>query len=188
MKRPVLTFGILSGAVIFGYSMILFLIYGDIATVGTKNLQMMEMLGFLRYLILLLGIVMAVIAYRRGTSGPIGYKRAFLTGFYTASIIALFVGMMEFVYVAFLDPNFYEHYGALMLEVKKQAGAPAAELAALQQEMQTFSWIANPWMTGIFYIGLTAVAGTIIALITAIFGRRKDGPSFSGAVPIDQPA
>src|SRR3954466_86605 len=129
MKRAVLTFGILAGVLIIAYMIVLFLIFGDFGNIKPENQGLMGVLGYLRYLILMLGIAMAIVTFRKETPGPISYKRAFLTGLYATLIIALFVGAMEFIYMAFLDPHFVEHYTKAMMEGMKQSGASAAEIA-----------------------------------------------------------
>jgi hypothetical protein len=175
MKRAALTFGILAGALIFAYMFVLFLIFGDFGNVKPEDMVVTSVLGYLRYLILLLGITMAILTFRKETPGPIGYKRVFLTGLYATLIVALFVGAMEFVYMAFLDPHFVEHYTTVMMEGMKKSGASAAEMAARRRELDNFAWMSNPWATGVFYFSETTVIGTIFTLVAAIFGRRKEG-------------
>jgi hypothetical protein len=127
--------------------------------------------------VLLLGVVMAMVAYRRGTSGPLSYRSLITVGVLVALITAVFVGLMEYTYIAFINPDFYEQYGRMMTEGMRAKGASAAELAATRQEQESYAWMANPLMAGLFYFLETAVIGTILSLIGAPFLRRPEGAS-----------
>lgn len=179
MKRTVLTFGITAGVLIFAYSMLVLAIMGDFAKMTPKDLTMSYVLGYLRYVLLLLGVTMGMVAYRKNIAGPISYGRAFKVGLLIALVTGVFVGGMEATYIAY-NPDFYDQYARLMVESKKAEGAGEAELEKVRQEQADYQWMATPGMTGIFYFFETAVIGTIISLIAARFARRKEGDSLPG--------
>jgi hypothetical protein len=180
MKRTILIFGAMAGALIFAYTYLTLAIVGDFAQATPKDLEMAQWLGYIRYLLLLLGVAMAMITYRRNTPGPIGYGRSFVVGLLVALVIALFVGAMEYSYVAFTNPHFYEQYAKLMIEGMKQKGASAADLEAFRKEQESYAWMTNPIATGAFYFVETAVIGTIFSLILALFIRRGDNTIIPG--------
>jgi hypothetical protein len=182
MKKMVLTFGTLAGVVIFAYSMIVFTMIGDFSKITPNQLTLASWLGYLRYLILVLGIVMAMLAYRKSIAGPVEYSRVFLVGMLVAVVTAVFVGLMEYSYMAFINPGFIDQYISITQDAMRQKGSTQAEINATLAEMKNFEWMRNPLLTGLFYFVETSVVGTILSLIAAIFTRRTDADS-SNATP-----
>lgn len=190
MKKTVLTFGVLAGVIILVYTYATFLVLGDFDTMSQNDLMMAEVLGHLRYLLLLLAIVMAMVTYRKNTAGPIGYGTIFLVGFLVALVTSFFVGLLEYVYVGFINPEFFDQYAKLTLEGMQAKKASAAEIEAMLKQQEAFSWMRNPILCGLFYFGWTSVVGTVMALIAAFFLRRKKGASPIEGDPrmVNQPA
>lgn len=190
MKKTVLTFGIMAGVIIIAYTFVTLLILGDFGKMTPKDLAAAEALGYIRYLILLLGVVMAMVTYRKNVAGPISYGRALRVGVLVAVVTALFVGAMELTYVAFINPEFYDQYAKLTASAMQARGASAAEIAETQSQLQSMQWMTSPGMTGLFYFVETAVIGIILSLIAAIFIRRKEGesPAEGGRSMVNQTA
>jgi len=172
MKKTAITFGLLSGLIIIIYSAAVFIHFGDFAKMTSQDLSKVEMLGYLRYLILLLTIVFAIRYFKKQAGDAVTFKPLFLAGLYTAFIVALLVGLMEATYML-INPDFMEQYGELVTNRMKEQGASAAALAEHQKEMDNFKWMANPAAMGIFYFLETAVIGTVISLIVALIARTK---------------
>lgn len=64
MKKPVLTFGVLAGAIIAIYSLAVLAYVGDFSSVSPETFRTVEILGYLRYVILLLGVFFAIRTFR----------------------------------------------------------------------------------------------------------------------------
>src|SRR6185295_17218752 len=126
MKNMALKFGLIAGGIIFAYSYVVFFVLLDFSTMTPKDLEMAQWFGFIRYIVLLLGVIMAMIADRRSVTGPMSYGRSFRVGLLVALVTAVFVGLMEYLYVAFANPEFYNQFAALTLEGMKKSGATAA--------------------------------------------------------------
>jgi hypothetical protein len=174
MKKLVLTFGTLAGVIIFVYSMIVFTVIGDFSKITPNQLALASWLGYIRYLVLVLGIIMAMIAYRKSVAGTIEYSRVFLVGMLVAVVTAVFVGLMEFSYLTFVNPDFIEQYMKVTMEAMRQDGKTQAEMNKTLAQMESFGWMRNPILTGLFYFVETSIVGTILSLIAAIFTRRTE--------------
>ncbi|HEU4471412.1 MAG TPA: DUF4199 domain-containing protein [Flavisolibacter sp.] len=172
MKRTALSFGLLSGAIIIVYSAAIFIFFGDFSKISLPDLEKVEKLGYLRYLILLLTVIFAIRHFKKQLGGQGSFKQLFLAGIYTSLVVALLVGLMEFVYML-INPGFMEQYGSLMSERLKAGGASAAEIAAHEQQMASYKWLANPAAMGVFYFLETAVLGTIMSVIVALVKKTK---------------
>lgn len=176
MKRTVLAFGAIAGGIVILYSVILFAILGDPARMSMKDLQMAEALGYIRYLVLLLGVVMAMIAFRRRTPGPIPYTRMLLLGVSVAAVTAVLVGGLELAY-AVANPDFYDQYSRLAEESMRAGGASDADVKVFQEHQQDFAFMKNPLVMGAFYFVETFLVGSLFALVAALFTRRQEGAS-----------
>ena len=171
MKKTVLSFGLAAGLIIILYTAAVFLAYGDFAKISVADLNKIEMLGYLRYLILLLTVIFAVRYYKK-QSGIATFKRLFLAGFYTALVVALLVGLMEAVYML-MNPDFMDQYAELTTRSMMESGASAEKIEAYKTEIAQYSWMSNPVNMGLFYFLETAILGTIMALIVAFFSKEK---------------
>lgn len=176
MKKLTLQFGLVAGLVIVGYSLVVMLLFGNIAKLSPKEFQMVEVLGFLRYIILLLAVFLAMRAVRKMPETNPGFWPVVRTGILVALVIALLVGLMEFGYIL-SNPEFYDQYGEMYLSRMKADGAPEAEIAAAQQQIEDYAFMANPVVSGVFYFIETALVGSVAALIMGIFLRKKAEPS-----------
>ena len=127
-----LTFGLLSGLIIILYSSLVFLVFGDFSKMSGDDLARVEMLGYLRYLILLLTIVFALRYYKKQHGAP-GFKDLFLAGLYTALVVALLVGLMEMVYML-ANPGFMDQYAELTTKRMAEEGANTEKIAAYKQK------------------------------------------------------
>ena len=172
MKKIVLTFGILSGLIIIIYSAAVFLVFGEFSKMSDADFNKVEKLGYLRYIILLLTIIFAVLSFKKQNGGKGSFKQLFLAGFYTALVVGLLVGLMELVYIM-MNPNFMQEYSARMETMLRQGGASAEKLASHRSEIESMKWMANPVGMGVFYFIETSVLGTVIAVLTALIARTK---------------
>lgn len=172
MKKPVLVFGLLASGVIFFYSFVVFMVFGDWDNMTPRNLQVLTVFGYLRYLILIIAVFLAMRAFRKDAISP-NYMGVVKIGLLVTLIIAVFIGIGECIYIA-LNPDFMDKYGAVHIRSLQAEGATPEQITAYQQELESFSFMKNPFFTGIFYFFETFIIGAIITLIFGIFLRPKD--------------
>lgn len=159
----------MAGATIFAYSMLLFLVLGDSIFRSPEKMQLAEAMGWLRYIILLLGIILGMRAFRKQSKEEVTYGKAFLTGLLVSLMTSLLVALMEYVYVAFMNPGFYAQYTQAALQ---QISDPK-QRELFEAGMKEWAWMQSAPMTAVFYFFETAVFGTILSLIAAAFYRKK---------------
>lgn len=184
MKRLLLIYGVGGGALVFLTSFTPVAIIGSHFDKATPaEFAAAEWLGYLRYLLLALGIILAMRSYRAARMGSGTYGGTFVVGLLIALVIAFFVGVMEYTYLAYTNPDFYTQYYNLAAEEMRRAGASEAALAAARRDAEQYAWLANPWATGAYYFIETLAIGTVLSAIAAIFMRRKfDGVAGEPAV------
>lgn len=168
MKKQALLFGGLAGGIIILYSTITLFIFREFTL---ENYSKLEMLGFLRYIIMLLAVFMTIRGYYRSNPPQLNYGRMFQAGLFVSLFIAIFVGIFEAIYVI-INPDFMSKYGALMLEMMRKKGASAQDLAQMAAEMKSYTFMSSPWGMGIFYFFETFIVCCLASLLFAAFFRK----------------
>ncbi|HEU4521096.1 MAG TPA: DUF4199 domain-containing protein [Thermoanaerobaculia bacterium] len=182
MKRIVLTYGLISGAVIAAMAAVLV----PMAMTGRIALASSELLGYSSMVLAFLAVFFGIRTYRENVGGGnITFGRAFKVGILiTLVACAVYVVTWEIVYFNFV-PDFVDHYAAAMIAELRERGASAAEIAAEQRKMAEFKRLyANPF----FNVGMTFLevfpVGLIVTLVSAAILRKKAGEESSAAATV----
>jgi len=169
LRKSALLFGLLAGIIVFAYTMIVMLVIGDFGSATPEELQTAEALGWLRYIILLLGVLMGMRALRKETTGQLGYGKVLAAGIGVSLVTAFFIGLMEFTYVQFMNPDFYEQY----IQIAEKQFTNPDDLKAFREQVEMFpKWATTGWGTGVFYFIETFIIGLLMSLLAAIFFRK----------------
>jgi hypothetical protein len=173
MKKIVLTFGLMSGAIIAGMTAVTL----PLCMNGTIPMESGQVIGYSVMVLSFLSIFFAIRSYRdKEAGGTITFGRAFKVGILVTLVgCAVYVISWEIVYYNFL-PDFAETYSAHMLERLRASGASAATLAAEEVKMARFRELyKNPF----FNVGMTFLeifpVGLIVTLVSAAILRKKPG-------------
>jgi len=170
MRKIVLTFGLISGAILGGL-MALAMVFKD--EIGfDKGL----LVGYTSMVLAFLMIFFGVRTYRDEVGGgEVTFGRAFKVGGLIMLIASLcYVASWEVVRPLWA-PDYLEKYSAYQTEQMRTAGAPEAEIAASQAEMAKWGeWYKNPALR----MGMTLMeplpVGLLFTLLTAWgLSRRK---------------
>lgn len=174
MKKAALTFGLIGGGLVIIYSFILLATFGDFENLPLEKVSVMEVLGYLNYLILILAIFFAMKTQKKEwvqSDQSKKYMDIVKVGLLVSLIIALFVGIGESIYIS-QNPDFYDQYCALMAKKYTAEGNPE-KIADMQQFLDSNSWIKTPLGSGVFYGLQSLVLGFVIAFIFGVFLRQK---------------
>ena len=169
MKKTTLTFGLVAGAITLLYSLGVMLWMG--ADITPEKFAVAEALGFLRYIILLLAVFFTLWTLRKRNPEKVGFRPLFREGLLVTLVIAAFVGILEAVYMA-ANPDFMQEAQAIYMGGMVAKGATAAEIAEMQAQMEAFSWMENPVLSGLFYFGEVLLIGTVASALMALFMKR----------------
>jgi len=169
MKRIVLTFGLISGAIM--------------SALMLATVPFMHQIGFNRGLIIgyttmvlaFLLVFFGIRSYRENVGdGYISFGRALSVGLLIMLITcAFYVITWEFVYFNFM-PDFAEKYAAFIVEDMRASGASAQQIAAKTEEMKRFKELYD----NIFFnVGMTLLeplpVGIIMTFISALILRKR---------------
>ncbi len=169
MKKTVLTFGLISGAVISAM-MLVVLPFQD--AIGFDR---GEVIGYTSMVVAFLLIFFGVRSYRDRFGGTVGFLRAFTVGALIAGVASIcYVATWQVIYYK-LAPDFVAKYQAHMIEKERAAGATEAQVAQKKAEMDKFADLyRNPAINAAITFVEPLPVGLVIALVSAgVLSRRR---------------
>jgi uncharacterized protein DUF4199 len=168
MKKPVWTFGLLSGAV-SSLMMLVTTPFWD--SIGFDRA---EIIGYATIIASFLLVFFGIRSYREGMGGTLTFGRGFTVGLLITLVSCVcYVATWQFVSRQFA-PDFAEKYQAHLMEKARAEGATQAELDAKAAELRQFMQLyRNPF----FNVAITFLEpfpiGLAVSLISAAVLRRK---------------
>ena len=169
MKKIVLTFGLISGAIV---SVLMLATVPFMHQIGmTRGM----VIGYTTMVLAFLLVFFGIRSYRENVgNGRISFGRALAVGLLIMLITcACYVITWEFVYFNFM-PDFAEKYAAFALEDARVHGASAAELAKQAEDMRKFQQMYNNIFFNVAMTFLEPLpVGLIMTFISAVILRRN---------------
>ena len=169
MKKTILTFGLISGAI---SSLLMISTVPFLDRIGSERGYV---LGYTTIILSLLIVFFGVRSYRDNVAkGQITFGKAFLVGLAITVISCLFyVATWEVIYFNFM-PDFMDRYGAQVIQKMQASGATAA---AIQQQTEQLSKLKEMYKNPLFNVAMTFIepfpVGLVITLLTAAVLRKK---------------
>lgn len=169
MKKIVLTFGLISGAIAA------VLMLGTMSFVDRIGFDRAVIVGYTVIVLSFLLVFFGIRSYRENVGGgQISFGRAFSVGILIVLISTLvYVITWEFEYRN-LFPDFMDRYSSHEIEKARASGASTAEIAHQTAEMnQMKSMYQNPLYRAAFTFLEPFPVGLLITLISAVALRRR---------------
>ena len=185
MKRIVLTFGLIAGALLS----VMMVVNG--AFIDQIGFDRGEVIGYTTMVLAFLMVFFGIRSYRDNVAGgSIRFGKAFAVGILIALIAsACYVATWEVIYYQ-IWPDFVEKYAAHTLEKARESGATEQQLTAKAAEMARFRELyRNPFINaGITFIEVFPI-GLVMTLVSAgILRRNRDAvrteTRIGGASPV----
>lgn len=174
MKRQVLTFGLLCGAILGGMTAVMV----PLCMNGTMSFDNAEVFGYTVQVLAFLLVFFAVRSYRENPGGgTITFGKAFQVGILATLVAcAVYVISWEIVYYNFI-PDFGDKYAAHVLAKMKAKGESAQAIEAATKKMAAFKEMyKNPLVNaGMTFLEVFPV-GLLVTLMSAAILRRKNPP------------
>lgn len=177
MKKTILIFGLISGAVSASLMTATMLVADHI------GLDRGAIVGYTGIVLSFLLVYFGIRSYRDNVlNGHITFGQAFVVGISITIISCLcYVVSWEVIYYNFL-PNFWDHYGAQVMEKAKASGASAAAIQAQAEQIKKYKEMyANPLLNGAMTFLEPFPVGLLITLISAGVLRRRASAPVSGS-------
>lgn len=168
MKKTIQRFGLYSVITICILSLLIW------STVDIVDNTTGEIIGYSSMVVSLLFVYFGIKHFRdRENNGFVTFGQALLIGILISLMAALAFGIMDVIYVKFVNPDFMTEYYDGMLEQAKSLPADEFEIrkAELTSEKETFS---NPFAHFLLMSMMVFVIGFIISLLSALMLQRKN--------------
>ena len=170
MKKIVLTFGLISGAILS------LMMAATVPFIDRIGMDKGMIIGYTTMLLSFLLVFFGIRSYRENVGGgQISFGRAFAVGILIMLISCLcYVITWEILYFNFL-PDFAEKYTNYTIEQLRASGASQAVIDAKAQEMKRFGELyQNPLFNAAVTFLEPLPIGLPITLISALILRRKN--------------
>ena len=173
MKRVVLVFGLISGAI---SSAMMFLTLPLISS-GAVSWSSSLIIGYTSIFLSFLLVFFGIRSYRENAGGTISFGRATAVGLLITLIsCAFYVASWEVIYYK-LMPDYPAKYSAHTIDTMRREGASDAAIAAKTQELQKmWAMLENPLINA----GMTFIepfpVGLLVTLVSAAVLRRRNPP------------
>jgi hypothetical protein len=170
MKRVVIIFGLLSGAV---SSAMMFLTLPLINN-GTVNNHNGDVIGYTAIFLSFLLVFFGIRSYRENAGGTITFGRAFSIGILITLISCVFyVASWEIIYFKMM-PDFFDKYAARTIAEMHEKGAGADAIAAKTKELATMKEMYNePLINAAITFIEPFPVGLIVTLVSAGILRKR---------------
>jgi hypothetical protein len=175
MKKTILTFGLISGA-LSSLMMVATVPFAD--KIGFDK---GEYVGYTGIVLSFLLVFFGIRSYRDKTgTGQITFAKAFAVGISITLISCIFyVATWEVLYFHVLH-GFMDKYGAYMVEKLKASGASAATIQAKLEEVKKYKdMYDNPLINAAMTFIEPFPVGLVITLLSAAFLRKKPQPELA---------
>jgi len=170
MKKTVLTFGLISGAIIS------VLMLATVPFAHQIGFSRGLIVGYTTMVLSFLLVFFGIRSYRENVgNGRISFGRALSVGLLIMLIsCAFYVITWEFIYF-FLMPDFLDKYSAFVVENMRATGASAEQINQQTAEMKQFQVLyANPFVNVAFTLLEPLPVGLVMTLISALILRKRE--------------
>ena len=168
MKKTVLTFGVISGAVSSAMMMV------TLPFIDRIGFDKGEILGYTTIVLSCLLVFFGVRSYRESSGGTMTFGRGFTVGLLITLIsCACYVVTWEVIYFK-LMPDFGEKYSSYTIDHLKASGASQQSIDASVKQMEDFKLMyKNPLMNAAITFTEPFPIGLVVTLISAAVLRKK---------------
>ena len=172
MKKTVLTFGLISGAILSAMMLATVPFLDDIGFDHGATI------GYTTMVVAFLLIFFGVRSYRDNVAGgTVRFGRAFVVGALIAVVASLcYVATWEVVYFNFM-PDFVAKYQAHILDRARAKGESEEAIAKQKADLDTFAaWYSNPALNAaVTFLEPLPVALIVTLASAGVLSRRKQG-------------
>lgn len=169
MKKIVLTFGLISGAL-----MALFM-FATMPFIDRIDMDRMVFVGYAGMVLAFMLVFFGIRSYRENIGGgAITFGRAFAVGILIAVISSVCYVIAWLIFYYNFMPDFFDKYAAHVIEQARASGATPEAIQNTIQETERFKHLAkNPFLHAALVFVEPFPVGLIITLISAAILRKR---------------
>ena len=181
MKKTILTFGLIGGAIMAT------MMFATLPFVDKIGFDKGAIVGYTTMILAFMLVFFGIRSYRENVSdGHITFGRAFAVGILITLVACVcYVVAWEIIYFKFM-PNFADKYASYVIEKARASGASQQAIETQLQQMKSFkAMYDNPFINAAITFTEPFPIGLIVTLISAAILRKK---TIAGARDEGQPA
>ena len=168
MKKSVLKFGLLSSLAL----VVLFAIQFSLE--GNLNYSTSEVFGYVSIVLALIFVYFAVKHYRDSiNNGSVSFGKALLIGVLVSLLAGITFGVINYVYVEVINPEFMTEYYDYMVERAKSSMSDAEFQIKLEEMEAEKALFSNSLISSLVMSATVLIIGFIIAAISGLILQRK---------------
>jgi len=169
MKKTVLTFGLIGGAIMAA------MMFATLPFLDKIGFDKGEIVGYTTMILAFMLVFFGIRSYRENVSGGrITFGRAFAVGILITLVACVcYVIAWEIIYFKFM-PDVVDKYASYMVEKVRASGASQQAIDAQVQQMESFKALYdNPFINAAITFAEPLPIGLIVTLISAAILRKK---------------
>ena len=169
MKKTVLTFGLIGGAIMAA------MMFATLPFMDKIGFDKGEIIGYTTMILAFMLVFFGIRSYRENVSaGHITFGRAFVVGILITIVACVcYVIAWEILYFKFM-PDFADKYAGYVIEKARASGASQQAIDAQLQQMKSFkAMYDNPFINSAITFCEPFPIGLIVTLISAAILRKK---------------
>jgi hypothetical protein len=169
MKKTVLTFGLIGGAILAA------MMFATLPFLDKIGFDKGEIIGYTTMVLAFMVVFFGVRSYRENVGGgQISFGKAFAVGIMITAIACVcYVIAWEIIYFNFL-PDFVDKYAAYYIEKLRASGATQQAIEAATAQMKSFKEMyANPFLNFAMTFVEPLPVGLIVTLLSAVILKKK---------------
>lgn len=184
MKKTVLTFGLISGAMLTAF------MFAALPFADRIGFDRAEIVGYTAMVLSFLLVFFGIRSYRENVGdGYITFWKSLQVGLLIVLVASIcYVISWQILYRNFL-PDFIDQYIAHEIETLRSSGASAETIASKTQEFETFKeYYKIPIVNIAFTFLEPTVVGIPMTLLSAALLRKRRKQGLDAPAPLEQPA
>lgn len=142
---------------------------------GSIDYSTSEVFGYASMVISLLFVFFGIKHFRdKENNGSVSFGKALLIGVLISLIVAVVFGIIDFLYIKFINPDFMTDYYTHSVEQYKATLSESEFQTKLEQLESEKEMFMNPLVTFVVMTMTVFVLGFIISLISSLILQRKN--------------
>ena len=168
MKNIVLKHGLYATSVVVGIPLLVW-----VFTPGEPNYDLGEIIGYATMILCMAFVFLGIREHRdHQLNGTISFWQALKLGMSIALIPSLAFGIYDLLYVAYLDPDFYDaYYSQYVADLKSSLSQDDFEKALTEIEAQK-ELFTNPVMQFLVMFLTVFLIGFVVSLLSSLVLKR----------------
>lgn len=158
-----LRYGIIIGLV--------FIVYGMILEFMGLDIEMQQYFGYVNYVFLVVGLVLAHKAFKEGGDGFMTIGQGLGIGMLISLIGGVLSGLFSYIYIKFIDDSMLTKIKDLQIEKMEEQGMDDAQI---EQAMKIAGKFMSAEMIPVWAIVGMLFIGFILSLIVSLFTKKAN--------------